>query len=513
MRRRRSLASQLLAWQLVVVTLLLCAVGALTVVQTGSNFRSNEERRMLSVAETVAANSLVQEQMGNWRLLAAPAETARSLSGASYVLILNDKRLVIASPVPDQIGSTLDTRTTALEGRSWTGTVGDSIEAHVPVFDPVSRRVNGMVIAGAQDQGVFAGVLQQPVDLLRYLAIALLIGVTGSLLLARRVKNQTLGLEPHEITALVENREALLHGIREGVVGLDGQNRITLVNDHARDLLALPEDAVGRSVEELELNDRLRDVLTGRATGVDQLVLRQGVVLTLNRMPIAGGEGAVVTLRDRTELLALQHELDASQHATDTLRAQAHEFANRLHTIAGLIALKEYDEVTNYIHQISSAQDQWRAEVSSSIGDPAVAALLIAKASLAAERGTALRMGPDSVLGRVDEALSADLVMVLGNLVDNALDALSSLSPSNGAGKWIEVGVMQLDDEVQVVVRDSGPGVAPELAEEVFRHGFTTKAASHGERGLGLALIRRACLRRGGSVSVSGSVFTARLPW
>ncbi|MEU3646668.1 sensor histidine kinase [Lentzea sp. NPDC034063] len=511
MRRRRSLASQLLAWQLVVVTLLLCAVGALTVVQTGNNFRSNEERRMLSVAETVAANSLVQEEMGNWRLLSAPAETARSLSGASYVLILNENRLVIASPDPAQIGSTLDTRDTALEGRSWTGTIGDSIEAHVPVFDPTSRQVNGMVIAGAEDPGTFAGVLAQPVDVLRYLAIALLIGVTGSLLLARRVKNQTLGLEPHEITALVENREALLHGIREGVVGLDGQNRITLVNDHASDLLALPEDAVGRSVEELELNDRLRDVLTGRATGVDQLVLRQGVVLTLNRMPIDGA-GAVVTLRDRTELLALQHELDASQHATDTLRAQAHEFANRLHTIAGLISLKEYDEVTNYIHQISSAQDQWRTEVGSSIGDPAVAALLIAKASLAAERGTALRMGPDSVLGRVDEALSADLVMVLGNLVDNALDALSSLN-TNGAGKWIEVGVMQLDDEVQVVVRDSGPGVAPELAEEVFRHGFTTKAASHGERGIGLALIRRACLRRGGSVSVSGSVFTARLPW
>ncbi|WP_330272060.1 sensor histidine kinase [Lentzea sp. NBC_00516] len=511
MRRRRSLASQLLAWQLVVVTLLLCAVGALTVVQTGSNFRSNEERRMLSVAETVAANSLVQEEMGNWRLLSAPAETARSLSGASYVLILNENRLVIASPDPAQIGSTLDTRATALEGRSWTGTIGDSIEAHVPVFDPTSRQVNGMVIAGAEEPGIFAGALEQPLDVLRYLAIALLIGVTGSLLLARRVKNQTLGLEPHEITALVENREALLHGIREGVVGLDGQNRITLVNDHASDLLALPEDAVGRSVEELELNDRLRDVLTGRATGVDQLVLRQGVVLTLNRMPIDGA-GAVVTLRDRTELLALQHELDASQHATDTLRAQAHEFANRLHTIAGLISLKEYDEVTNYIHQISSAQDQWRTEVGESIGDPAVAALLIAKASLAAERGTALRLGPDSVLGRVDEALSADLVMVLGNLVDNALDALSSLN-TNGAGKWIEVGVMQLDDEVQVVVRDSGPGVAPELAEEVFRHGFTTKAASHGERGIGLALIRRACLRRGGSVSVSGSVFTARLPW
>ncbi len=509
MRRRRSLASQLLVWQLVVVMCLLCAVGALTVVQTGRNFRSNEERRMLSVAENVAATSVVQTQMGNRDLLAPAAETARSLSGATYVLIVDLSGRVLTSPDPAQVGSTPDRTTSAFDGKAWVGTVDDSIEAHVPVFDAETRRVNGIVVAGAREPGIWEGALDQPVDALRYLLVALVIGVTGSLLLARRVKNQTLGLEPHEITALVENREALLHGIREGVVGLDAQDRITLVNDHARDLLALPGDAVGRSVEDLELNDRLRDVLTGRATGVDQLVLRQGVVLTLNRMPIKGA-GAVVTLRDRTELLALQHELDASQHATDTLRAQAHEFANRLHTIAGLIALKEYDEVSNYIHQISSAQDQWRTEVSSSIGDPAVAALLIAKASLAAERGTTLRMNPDSVLGRIDEALSADLVMVLGNLVDNALDALSSL---NGAQKWIEVGVVQVDDEVQVVVRDSGPGVAPELAEEVFRHGFTTKAASHGERGIGLALIRRACLRRGGSVSVSGSVFTARLPW
>ena len=119
MRRRRSLASQLLVWQLVVVTLLLCAVGALTVVQLGSNFRSNEERRMLSVAETVAATNLVQTRMGNWQLLAAPAETARSLSGASYVLIVDRRRIVIASPDPNQIGSTLDTPTTALDGKAW----------------------------------------------------------------------------------------------------------------------------------------------------------------------------------------------------------------------------------------------------------------------------------------------------------------------------------------------------------------------------------------------------------
>jgi sensor histidine kinase regulating citrate/malate metabolism len=296
----------------------------------------------------------------------------------------------------------------------------------------------------------------------------------------------------------------LLHGIKEGVVALDPQHRVTLVNDHARELLNLPEDAVGRSVADLGVDERLRDVLTGRVTGADQVALGEGRVLTLNRMPL-DVHGSVVTLRDRTELMTLQDELDASRHATDTLRAQAHEFSNRLHTIAGLVELGEYDEVRGFISRISNAQGRWRAEVSSRIADPAVAALLIAKSSLAAERGIGLRMDPASSLSTVDDVLSTDLVTVLGNLVDNALDALTEQG-------WIEVLVRLADGEVLVVVRDSGPGVAPELAEEVFRHGFTTKAAEQGSRGLGLALIRQTCLRRGGSVHVDGAVFTARLP-
>jgi sensor histidine kinase regulating citrate/malate metabolism len=422
-------------------------------------------------------------------------------------------RTVLTSPDPSQVGEKLETGdSTALGGRSWVGQLNGAIVAHVPVIGDQGG-VIGLVAAGQEAPGFFDGVLNSPDNALRLLGVALVFGVTGSLLLARRVKTQTLGMEPREITRLVEHREALLHGIKEGVVGLDPEDRITLANDQARDLLALPEDCVGRSVSELDLDGRLEDVLTGRASGADQLVLHEGEVLTMNRMPISvhgARVGSVVTLRDRTELLVLQHELDANRHATDTLRAQAHEFSNRLHTIAGLIELGEYDEVRRFVSRISSAQKQWRDEVSSKIGDPAVAALLIAKASLAAERRVGLRLAPESRLGAVDELLSTDLVTVLGNLVDNALDAL-------GSGKgWIEVSVREGDDEIRVVVRDSGPGVAPDIAEEVFQHGFTTKAAEHGgRRGLGLALTRRTCLRRGGTVHVhneGGAVFTATLP-
>jgi sensor histidine kinase regulating citrate/malate metabolism len=264
----------------------------------------------------------------------------------------------------------------------------------------------------------------------------------------------------------------------------------------------------------LDINERLFDVLTGRAAGADQIVLRRGRVLTMNRMPISLHDqsiGSVVTMRDRTEMVALQHELAATQNTTDTLRAQAHEFSNRLHTISGLIELGEYDEVRQFISAISNTQQQWHAEVSARILDSAVAALLIAKASFAAEHGVGLRLSAGSRLSEVDSLLAADLVTVLGNLVDNAVDALGGVRDG-----WIEVDISELDAAIQVVVRDSGPGVAPEIAREVFRNGFTTKAAEQGgQRGLGLALARQTCIRRQGWIDVhneGGAVFTALVP-
>ncbi|MET0136260.1 MAG: ATP-binding protein, partial [Kibdelosporangium sp.] len=304
------------------------------------------------------------------------------------------------------------------------------------------------------------------------------------------------------------------YGIKEGVVGLDGGDRIVLANDHARTLLSLPADCVGRQVSDLDLNERLTDVLTGKAEGADQIVLRRGRVLTMNRMPIAVHDqsiGSVVTLRDRTELVALQHELAANQNATDTLRAQAHEFSNRLHTISGLIELGEYEEVRRFITTVSNTQQQWHAEVSARIDDAAVAALLIAKASVAAEHSVGLRLSPSSRLSEVDPQMSADLVTVLGNLVDNAVDALGGARDG-----WIAVDITELDTGIRVMVRDSGPGVAPEIAREVFRNGFSTKAAEEGgKRGLGLALARQTCIRRQGWIDVhneGGAVFTAVLP-
>ncbi|GAB2676750.1 ATP-binding protein [Saccharopolyspora gloriosae] len=515
---RGPLSRQLLGWQLAIILVLLASIAVFSVSQSNAAFRATEGRRMLSVAEDLAATDGVRSNLQDpFDRDALPifAESARSLSGADEVIITDARGVVLTSPDPGQRGQLLPLGTsTVLGGRAWVGQVRDadgteSLVAHVPVIGPGARIV-GVVAAGRETPDFFAGVRRAPGDPLMLLAFATFLAVAGSILLARRVKHQTLGLEPQEITRLVEHREAMLHGIREGVLGVDQQNRITVVNDQARDLLSLPADCVGRDIDELDLNDRARDVLTGRTGGVDQIVLRRGRVVVLNRMPIST-VGAVVTMRDRTELVDLQQELAAHRATTDTLRAQAHEFSNRLHTISGLIELGEFDELARFVDRVSHTRGQWQSEVAARIADPATAALLVAKASLAAERGVGLRLTDGSALGEVDEQSSADVTTVLGNLVDNALDAVEGAAADN----LIEVDIRHAGDVVTLVVRDSGPGVAPEIVEEVFRHGFSTKAARDGERGLGLALTRQICHRRGGSVQVRnerGAVFTARLP-
>jgi sensor histidine kinase regulating citrate/malate metabolism len=510
MRPKMSLAGQFLILQLFIVLLVVGAVAAVSLPQSDLDFRRQEGRRLLSIAETVAANDTVRTLLTDPRgtdAIAAIAETSRAFSGVSFI-DLTDRR---GQPVNDtDAGRAAEFDLTgALSGRASVdvaGAVTKYLVAYVPVLS-TSGAVVGAVVAGRIYPTWLAQLSSSTSQLLTYLLIGGLLGVIGSLLLARRIKRQTLDLEPREITSLVEQREAMLHGIREAVIGTDTADRITIANDEAVRLLGLPPDAAGRPLSGLGLDEDLVDVLTGRVTAADQVVLGRDRILVLNRMPVlirSRRTGWITTLRDRTELTSLQRELDVSRSATNTLRAQAHEFTNRLHIIAGLVQLEDYDGVIRFITTSSQAQENLTQEVTSRVTDPALAALLIAKTSLANEQGVTLTLSPTTAVGPVTEQISADLAVIVGNLVDNALDAVEP-------GGRVDIDLSADDEWVVICVRDSGPGVPPTLAEEVVRPGFTTKSAADGHSGLGLALIRRACVRRGGSLTIEGSMFRARV--
>jgi len=295
-------------------------------------------------------------------------------------------------------------------------------------------------------------------DLAAYFLAVLALGVLAALALSRRLKRQTFGLELREIAALLQEREAMLHGIREGVLGYDKNERIVLANDLARQLLDLPADFTGRPLRSVLPPGRLADVVTSAVEGIDLLVLQGDRVLAANRMPIWHERrrhlGWVVTFQDRTESEALKRQLDDAIGLTDTLRAQSHEFANQLHTLVGLVELGRYDEAIRLVTEVSAARADLTERLQASIRDAKLVALILAKVSLADERDVRLRVMDDS---RVDAPISdvSEVLTVAGNLIDNAIDAAAQAPWP----RWVELTIVAADQDLLIRVRDSGPGV------------------------------------------------------
>ncbi|MFE8012413.1 sensor histidine kinase [Streptomyces antibioticus] len=527
--RRPTLAGELLVLQLAIVVVVLVAVAAVSLAQSKATFDRVEGRRVTALAEELAGNPLLRSQL----VSPAPAETLapllqtrRTQSNVSSVTVADASGEIVAATDPTLIGTPLPVAgPEPAQARGWSGELEvDGVRelvAQVPVLGDDRDRLGdhlGTVMIGRVSPTAWQRLSGASSYLLAYLGIASVLGVAGSWLLARRIKRQTLGLEPREIAGLAEHREAMLFGLAEGVVALDPQLRLTLVNEVGRALLDLPADCVGSSLADLGIEGRLHDVLAGGTGGErrDEVVLRRGRVLVMNRMDVTKDGrrlGSVTTLRDRTELAQLERELGSFRSSTELLRAQAHEFSNQLHTISGLIQIGEHDEVVRYVRALRRHRDSLDLTLTSRVRDRAVAALLMAKSALAAERKVRLRISERTALDKLDPADSADVATVLGNLVDNALDAAATPAGDQDDDAWVEVELRQDTSSVEIVVRDSGPGIAPELAQEVFLHGFTTKAARGGDRGIGLALTRLVCTRRGGEVSVSntqeGAMFVA----
>jgi two-component system CitB family sensor kinase len=220
--------------------------------------------------------------------------------------------------------------------------------------------------------------------------------------------------------------------------------------------------------------------------------------------------GAVITLRDRTELEALIRELDGVAALTDALRAQQHEFSNRMHTLAGLIELGHHDQAGRYALDVSCSSDGLAETIRARIERPEIAAMILAKITIAAERGVALTLTEDSRLP--GEGLDTRAVLtIIGNLIDNAIEAAAEGSPPATVTVRLSGG-----ESIRIEVSDSGEGVPVGLESQIFSDGFTTKPTPPDRpRGLGLALVHRLVRRSGGSIAVDcldHTVFTVVLP-
>ncbi len=530
-RRHLTLAGQFLLLQLAVLALVVVVTSIVSVRQSDADFRDSRESRLRATAESLAGIPAVQDGLARGlerRALAFYLQTARDNAGASDVYLAEEAGLVLAATDPTREGERVDLLGDA--ARAWAGDIDDvggrAIAAQVPVYGPAapdptvgeSPGLVGVVVVTESYPPLTERLANVSADVLAVLGSGLALGLLGSWLLARLIKRRTRGLEPAEIAALADHREGLLRSIREGVVAVSDEGRVTLMSDSARILLGLSQDPTGSRLDDLPLEPGVGSLLRGPDEVHDAVLVTGDRVLVLNRNRVVHDgrpAGTVTTLRDRTELLTLQSELNTRQRITDTLRAQTHEFSNHLHTISGLIQLQEYDEVARFVDGLTRRRAELSDFVTARIDDPPVAALLIAKASVAAERSVQLDLDPASALPRLDADVSADVGTVVGNLVDNAIDAAYS-GPTRPARVVVRLDVDGRDAVVRVA--DTGPGVPPDRVEELFRRGYSTKPADAAGRGVGLALVEVLSVGRGGSVAVhnddtlGGAVFTVRLP-
>ncbi|MFF3944463.1 ATP-binding protein [Streptomyces sp. NPDC001902] len=512
----RRVFAQVLLVQVVLTTGVITLATGLFLAPLSSQLDQQAMRQALSIAQTTAAtpglaHDLVTTRPSVTGPVQEEAERIRRATGALYIVVMDTRGVRWSHTDVAQIGRHVSTDpSVALSGREIMqidrGTLGRSARAKVPLHG-AGGRIVGAVSVGIGYDSVRERLLATVPVLLLYAGAALAVGVLAALLVSRRLQRRTHGLAFADISALLDEREAMLHGIREGVIALDARGRVRLLNDEAQRLLGLGPDAAGRALDEVLPAGRTTDVLAGRVAGTDLLTVSGARVLVANRMPTGDG-GAVATLRDRTELERLGRELDSTHGLLDALRAQDHEHANRLHTLLGLLELGLYDEAVDFVGEVADAQRASAEQVAERVRDPLVSALLVGKSAIAAERGVALSVSPVTLLpDRVVDP--RDLVTVLGNLIDNALDA---------AGSRVEVELRAEGTTVVLRVSDDGPGVPPEAREQIFAEGWTTKRSpAHRGRGLGLALVRRLAERYGGMARVTaraggGAVFTVVLP-
>lgn len=501
-------ARQILLLQVGVVVVLVVTAVALAALDARRDSRKAAREQATVVARSVADSPFVRREVVTadpTTALQPFAEEVRRDTGTDFVVIMSTDRVRWTHPDTSRIGGTFVGGTGgALDGKVFTeektGTLGPSVRAVVPVSD--GDQVVAMVAVGITVDRLDRQLLGDLPGIALAAGVTLLAGLLGAWLIARRLRRQTHGLGEREITRMYEYYRAVLGAVREGLLLVDSDMRVQLVNDEAVRLLALPDEVEGRPLAELGLPPGLVAAVEQRTAVADQTYVLGHQVLVLSTSPAYWHQdevGAVVTVRDRTELQAVTGELDLVRGLTESLRSQNHESANRLHTIVSLVEMGRPEQAIEFATQELQVAQGLADVVVSAVEEPVLAALLLGKTAQAAERGIDL-----DIEGELPSELPVaprDLVALVGNLVDNAFDAVAETRAERA--QRVRVGLAGDARSLRIEVDDSGPGIPPEDRAQVLDRGWSSKAAEG--RGLGLAIVSQVVSRHGGRLEVTDS--------
>ncbi|ARU60728.1 histidine kinase [Tumebacillus avium] len=483
--------------------------------------------RALTVAETVARIPEVRRAFfdPNPASIIQPlVEDIRAETGAEYIVVGNRQGVRFSHPLPSRIGETMvgGDNAPVLRGESIiseaVGSLGPSLRGKAPIFDERGK-VIGIVSVGFLQADIEHRLEPDRQKLAWVIMLGLLAGIIGAVTIAGSVKRAIFGLEPAEIGRLYREQEAVLESVREGIFAVNRQGFVTMANHAAKKMLGLSPDSdlIGSYSRDVQKGWRLLKVMESGVAEYDREMIVGDEVVMVNRIPVKSAKGdvigAVASFRSKSDWYKVNEELSQVKRYAESLRAQTHEFSNKLYMISGLIQLESYQEAMEIITRESDVHQNLVHFIMRYVPDPMIGGLLIGKFNRANELKVQLDIDKESTFVDLPQGLDrSHLVTILGNLIDNAMEAVLQAD----GDKQVHVFLTDLGADLILEVEDTGPGVPEADVERIFEVGYSTKGAEE-HRGFGLALVKKAVEQLGGYLTYSatqptGSIFTVAIP-
>lgn len=488
--------------------------------QAQENLASN----ITSVARLVANSEVVIDGLKGERSeieIATYASEVESLTGTDFVVVLDMNLMRKSHPIESVIGGTFsnpEDAAAALEGEEYItyaeGVMGMGKRVFTPIWSEDGSQI-GVVVVGVSIEAVNQAILSGRSIIYYSMLIGLSLGIMGATILGRHVKTILFNLEPFEIAKLLKEREAMLDSVKEGVIAVDRDLKVTLINGEVKKILNTND--MTPEIMEHYISEYLPYFQQVLNTGQEQLHIEEEIrqiPVIFNCVPITlEGKvvGALGTFQDKTELKRMGEELAGIQLYTDTLRAQSHEFMNKLHVLLGLVQLKDYDKLSMYIQQVVYQSEAEVNFIVDKIKSPVFAGFLLGKYCKAREENIEFVLTENSFLPEIQNTdLVHQLVEIVGNLINNGMEAVA-----NAPQKKMTLFICYEENQIQIEVTDNGSGIERHIRESIFEKGFSTKGEN---RGLGLFMIQQTIRSLKGDLELytiigKGTTFKVSIPY
>lgn len=516
-----TLQTRMITYVVVLVLIQLIIISVFAFSMMAESHINQLGKRAIAIGHSIASYpqiALLIEQDDPQQKIQQIVEAIREKADAEFIVVGDTLGKRYSHPNPKMIGKLMvggDNYRALVQKESYIsraiGTLGPSLRAKVPITN-TQGKVVGVVSIGFLEKTINNKSISVALKIIVVVMGLFFIGIVSATFLAKSFKKAIFGLEPNEISRLFTERNAIIESVHEGIIATDANDNVTLLNKNAANILKLNTeiDYCGEKLSALVPGASFSGIINSGKSMLDVEVDISDTTIIVNSLPIYSSNrisGVVSSFRLKDQLYNLGKELSQIKDYSELLRAQTHEYSNKLHTISGLIQLGAVDEAVQLISSETTGYQELLQLLLKAVPDPIIAGCLLGKYNRAKELGINFTLDKESRFVDVPSHINKQkIVTIMGNLISNAFD---SILKNNKPNKEIVVSLIDLGHDLIIEVEDSGVGIPVHLSETIFSKGFSTNKEQG--RGMGLSIVKDALTLLSGQITISKSALGGAL--